>query len=139
MTKSSVLHFIFDMADKKLKAKGYYMMDNILTRDSKFNDSEFRLLAYYQSFTDKTGTGSNVWNVFDTKTRKDLQWSKGKLDRTKRKLKDKGYLAVRQVGATNYQYFFGRDAVKDYNEAIEKSNKKMEENSEKLNKNLGVK
>ena len=116
---------MFDRDKKMDKKVDYHFMDNGLVQDTKFNDAEFRLLSYYQSFTDKTGE-KGEWDVFDVKTQKDLNWSHGKLARAKKRLKDKGYLYIVQVHATKYKYYFGKNAKDMYEEEIKNKKVKFE-------------
>ena len=122
MMVSSILKKIFDK-DKRMERKvKYHFMDNGLVFDDNFNDAEFRLLSYYQSFTDANGEKSK-WDIFDEKTQKDLNWSHGKLARTKKKLKEKGYLYIVQVHATKYTYYFGKNAKEMYESTLIKEEK----------------
>ncbi len=138
MVNSIILSKVFCHTEKKDKIVKFTMMPNALVRDGNFNDSEFRLLSYYQSFTDAKGTRGSI-NFKDSITKEALGWSLGKLERTKKKLKEKGWLYIKQSGYYNYDYYIGHNAKELYEATIDNQDE-VEENIKKANESwLGKK
>lgn len=89
-------------------SKGYFKMDNDLAKYAKYlDDSEFRLLSYYQAH-------STSWTFRTTTITEDLSWSTSKLERVRSSLQTKGYLFIRRLPNNEFIYYIGRQAVLDY-------------------------
>lgn len=114
LIKSSILKKVLDLDKNKVIAKDFTMVDNKIIRDgNSFNDAEMRLLAYYHSFCLDSKDYSS-WNFLDKNVLKELNWSDGKLKRTKQTLKKKGMLLIEKISFDKYYYYIGKQAVSEY-------------------------
>ena len=112
MLSGSLLKAVFCMNEKTIKKVRYVQMNRDILGDRNYNDAEVRLLSYYHGFLNSSSSTSNI-NINDKMTLKALGWGDNKLERTKKKLKDKGMLLVVQVGYLDYDYYIGEEAVKE--------------------------
>lgn len=103
---------------KYLVNDNYTKMDNQVARDTDISDYSYRLYGFVAAF-------KNGFQLNDEYIAKSLSWSRDKVARAKKNLKDKGYILIQKIDRQTYFLYIGNSKVsaaqvKENWEAIER-------------------
>ena len=85
---------------KYLTDDNYTKADNNIVRDKTLSD-QAKVLYWYMA------SHANAFDLYDIRVRKDLDWSRAKLARYKKELKDRGLIHIIKTDTRSYTMYIG--------------------------------